>query len=121
MARREWSLQFPCAHGGCTERAHWRYQTRRDLMESFELKNYSNGRWRCIRHSNPEQVLSPSNLATRAEVTSELKYGKHFFGSFGLVSGLGFKAFADDFPAGTKLIVTAEIVLPTHPTGGNNG
>ena len=112
MARREWPLQFPCAHEGCTERSNWRYQTRRDLMESFELKHYSNGRWRCIRHSNPEQVLSPSNLATRAEVESEEKHGKLFFGSWGFVSGLGFKVFADDFPVGTKLVVTAEIVLP---------
>ncbi|QVJ07682.1 hypothetical protein L7H23_01335 [Sphingopyxis sp. BSN-002] len=115
MARREYPLRLPCAHKGCKEQSNWVYPTRRDLMESFELKHYSNGRWRCIRHINPEQVLSLSNLVTRAEVVSEEKHGKLFFGSWGFVSGLGFKVFADDFPAGTKLIVRAEIVPLATP------
>ena len=34
-------------------------------------------------------------------------------------SGLGFKVFADDFPAGTKLIVRAEIVPPATPKEDN--
>lgn len=115
MARREWPLRFTCAHEGCGEMANYRYQTKRDLMESFELKNYSNGRWRCIRHSRPEEVLSPSNLRTLAELTVEERpYGK-FFGNFGFVSGPGFKVFADDLPVGTKLVVSASIALPSPP------
>ncbi|AYD83936.1 hypothetical protein SEA_GETALONG_76 [Gordonia phage Getalong] len=38
-------------------------------------------------------------------------YGK-FWARHGFVTGPGFKAWADDFPAGTTLIVTAEVVLP---------
>jgi hypothetical protein len=34
----------------------------------------------------------------------------------GFTHGPGFKAFADDFPEGTKLVITAEIVLPEVPS-----
>lgn len=112
MSRREWPLRFVCNHPGCTESANYRYSTRRDMMESFELKNYSDGRWRCVRHRNPDEVLSLSNPRTRAEIVLEQKPHGKFFGHFGFISGLGFKAFAEDFPAGTKIIVSAEIVLP---------
>ena len=109
---REWTLRFVCGHQGCNESANYRYQTKRDMMESFEMKNYSNGRWLCIRHSKPNEVLSGENLKTRSEVVSEIKCGKLFFGHFGTITGQGFKAFADDFPEGTRLVVTAEIILP---------
>lgn len=120
MARREWSFMGTCGHEGCNERFTYRYQTRRDLVNSFEVKNYSNGRWRCVRHTRPDEVLSLTNLKTVAEVVSERKHGHLYFGNFGFVHGLGFKAFANDFPEGTRLIVTAEIVLPnaTQDLGG---
>lgn len=35
----------------------------------------------------------------------------------GFTCGPGFKAFATDFPEGTKLVITAEIVLPGEVTG----
>lgn len=35
-----------------------------------------------------------------------------FFGNQGFVYGPGFRAFAKDFPAGTVLRVTAEVILP---------
>lgn len=112
MARREWPLRFVCAHGGCTETANYRYSTKRDMMESFEIKNYSNGRWRCIRHARPEEVLSAANRETRAELIVEQKPHGRFFGHSGFVSGPGFKAFAKDFPAGSKIIVSTVVVLP---------
>lgn len=114
MSRREWPLRFVCNYPGCTESANYRYPTRRDMMESFELKNYSGGRWRCVRHNKPDEVLSASNPRTRAEIVLEQKSHGKYFGNFGFVSGLGFRVFADDFPAGTRLIVTAEIVPPAE-------
>lgn len=114
MARRDWPFMVKCGHEGCTETATYRYDTRRDLMNSFEVKNYANGGYRCIRHTRPNEVLSASNPRTRAELTAERKHGKLFFGSFGFVFGPGFKVFADDLPEGTRLIVTAEIVTPTE-------
>lgn len=115
MAKREWPLSFTCAHEGCRETANYRYSTKRDLMESFELKNYSNGRWRCIRHSKPDEVLSPENMETRAELVVEQKPYGRYFGNFGFVSGPGFKVFASDLPEGAKVIVTATLVLPASP------
>lgn len=116
MARREWPLHFTCAHEGCREAANYRYSTKRDLMESFELKNYSNGRWRCIRHSKPNEVLSHDNPETRAELTVDQKEHGRYFESSGFISGPGFRAFAKDFPPGAKVIVTATLVLPDAPT-----
>ncbi|MGA1853006.1 hypothetical protein VH570_19415 [Sphingobium sp. HT1-2] len=112
MARREWPLRFVCGQEGCTESANYRYQTKRDLMESFELKHYSNGRWRCIRHARPKEVLSADNRETRIEMTVDQKPHGRYFGSSGFLHGPGFKAFADDFPAGTKIIVSATLILP---------
>lgn len=112
MSRREWPLRFVCGHDGCTESANYRYQTKRDLMESFELRNYSDGRWRCVRHSKPDEVLSATNKKTRAELVVEQKEHGRYFGHSGFTFGPGFKAFAKDFPAGSKIIVTATLVLP---------
>jgi hypothetical protein len=115
MSRREWTLHFQCSHDGCSERTVYRYDTMRDRERSYEQKNYSNGRWKCLRHIDLERVLSANNRETRAEVVVEQKqYGK-YFGSFGLVSGLGFLAYAEDLPVGTRLIVTARIELPPAP------
>lgn len=112
MARREWPLRFVCGHAGCTETANYRYSTRRDMMESFELKHYSDGCWRCVRHSRPNEVLSAENPETVAELTVEEKLHGHYFGSMGFIHGPGFRVFAKDFPPGTKVIVTARLVLP---------
>lgn len=113
MAKRDWPLRFQCAHEGCTEHVTYRYETRRDLASSYELKNYGSGKgWRCVRHSTPNEVLSAENPEQRFEVVNrEEEYGR-FFGHQGFVSGPGFKVFAKDFPPGTKLIITARIELP---------
>lgn len=116
MSRRDWPLRFSCKHPGCTEHVTYRYDTRRDLAQSFELKHYGGEKgWRCTRHAKPAEVLSVENIATTCEMTiREEAHGK-YFGSSGFVFGPGFKAFAADFPAGAKLIVTARIELPTEP------
>lgn len=112
MPRRDWSLDYVCGHDGCRETVTYRYQTKRDRTDSFEVRNFSNGRWRCIRHANPSEILSSMNCETRHElVVNELPYGK-FFGNAGFISGPGFKAFAKDFPVGSKVVVTAQLILP---------
>lgn len=117
MSRREWTFTGTCGHEGCTERFTYRYPTRRDLVSSYEVKNYSDGRWRYVRHTRPNEVLSVTNQTTTHELVNEQKpYGKYWGGS-GFVHGPGFKAFAEDFPAGTKIIVTTQVVLPEAEAG----
>lgn len=122
MARRDWPLRFACAHNGCTEHVTFRYDTQRDLRESAELKWYGGGKgWLCTRHNKPNEVLSADNPETHAELISrEEAYGL-FFGSSGFVHGPGFKAFAKDFPPGTKLIITARIEIPATAQGATHG
>lgn len=115
--RREWPLRFVCVEAGCLETANYVYQTKRDMLESFELKHGSHGRWKCSRHSRPEQVLSEANPTTRIEWVSEEHPSGRYFGSAGFVSGPGFRVWAKDFPAGTTLIVETRIVLPSPPQG----
>ena len=78
--------------------------------------------WKCIRHSQPDRVLSPTNsvrkvtaVATKSKNTNlngKLFWeGKGFLNS-SFVSGPGFKVFANDFPEGTTLTVTATITTP---------
>lgn len=115
MARREWPLRFVCAHEGCRESVTYRYATRRDMMDSYELKWYGGDKWKCLRHSDLDRVLSANNRETRFEVVSEQKETGRYFGSMGLLTGPGFLAMANDLPAGTRLIVMARIELPNVP------
>lgn len=72
--------------------------------------------WYCTRHTRPEEVLTESN-AVREHVLEvyEMSYGKFWRAAgtdqsgSGFTYGPGFKAFADDFATGTRLIVTARI------------
>lgn len=110
--KREWPLRFVCAHEGCNESVTYRYQTQRDLKQSPELKWYSGGRWRCTRHSNIQEVLSKDNPTTSATLVSTRQGERVYWGNSGFVYGPGFKAFCNDFPEGTRLIVTATIEFP---------
>lgn len=114
--KREWPLSFDCAHPGCREKVRYSYETKRDLQESFELRVYSGGKWKCSRHSNPERVMSPDNLETHFEAISDERPHGKYWGQSGLMIGPGYYAECKDFPAGTKIIITARIELPK--TGG---
>jgi hypothetical protein len=108
MAKREYKLQKRCAHDGCTEVGRWTYDTARDLAASYERRNV----YRCVRHTNPGSVLSADNPKTEIILTckaSDRAPGLYWDGLSGLHIGPGFKAWADDFPEGTRLIVTARI------------
>lgn len=115
MARRRYPLRVSCGYKGCRENGHYEAENRAHYTELLE--KYGNGKWRCVRHIKPEEVLSPTNLRRQHEIVSEHSYyeGKSiglYWNRFDMVSGPGFKAYANDFPEGTKIIVTAEIVLP---------
>ena len=111
MARREYKLQKRCAHEGCAEIRHWTYETARDLAASHARANV----YRCVRHTDPESVLSADNPTTEVVMTckaSDRAPGLYWEGRSGLHTGPGFKAWAADFPEGTRLIVTARIETP---------
>lgn len=108
-----------CPEPGCPEHARFQYDSQRDAR-SDEARR-SRDRWKCTRHTNPETLLGLTNLeritiseakpSPRLDDKTSLFWtvGEHV-GS-GFVHGPGFKAMASDFPAGTKLIVTARIEL----------
>ena len=116
MSRRLYIARFECGHEGCRETAHYECQTRSEQTDLY--RKYASSKWLCSRHSNPETVLSPTNLKTVNEVQSKTHHydGKSigvYWENSGLFSfGPGFRAWAEDFPEGTVLRVTAEIVLP---------
>lgn len=86
--------------------------------------------WKCARHESPDEHLSTTNRSTSAvwEVYQEWTKGNAFGpprpvrrywgpsgkgrGMEGTVRGPGFEADAQEWPPGTRLIVTTRVVLP---------
>ncbi len=100
-----------CHYPGCRETSFYEYHSRKEQSEASRNRE----KWLCVRHTNPDSVLSQTNTVRKFEVVSqsnEKLNGMKFWGSQGLITGPGFKAYANDFPAGTKLVVTVEIQLP---------
>lgn len=131
--RQKW--RAVCAADGCTESAWWDEMTveeRQDLA-----KRLARDPWRCTRHSQPEAVLGLGNRRRAVTFTAERSKrfpeltklfwredGRDDVGS-GFMFGPGFKAFADDFPEGTRIVVTAAVQpttpTPTEPPSGGDG
>lgn len=109
MARRQYVIRAECQHPGCKEVARFEADTRKEQEEIYKRHGRN---WLCTRHTRPEEVLSPANLVRSTELESRQETYGRFFGHSGFVSGPGFKIYAEDFPAGTKLRVTAEVILP---------
>lgn len=111
MSRRVRRLDVPCIVPGCKEIAHYEFSSLRNLQNSYEQKHRLS--YKCCRHSHGDNVLTPENLKT--EWTSlpikEENYGK-FFGGSGVIIGQGYYVAATDFPAGTRVKLTCEILLP---------
>jgi len=104
-----------CTHAGCNEVAIYSYDSRKECASHAKRRS----EWKCTRHQDVDQVLSVDNLcrktvltATKSDRASGLYWhnGKRL-GS-GFVFGDGYKAFAKDFPEGTKLTITAQIDAP---------
>jgi len=111
MAARKQMMRFKCSHEGCTEYAHYEADNR---AHAFELeRRYGRGQWRCVRHSQPEDVLSTERRQIVREIAvTPINAGLYWGKGSSFAHGPGFKAFAEDFPIGTVLRITAEIVLP---------
>lgn len=114
MARRGYDVRVVCTHPGCLECTRYHFDVQADMRRHFERE--PRDKWLCIRHQNSDQVLSDANRTRVQEMVNfETDHGK-FWGvdkpSSGFVSGPGFKAFAADFPAGTRIRVITELILP---------
>lgn len=109
--KRQYRTSVKCAHEGCMEMGYYTYDTRREYMDGVKWRQRHP--YRCIRHRSINEVLS-MELTEREKtlVVEENPSGRYWNGSRGFVHGDGYKAFAEDFPVGTKLIVTAKIILP---------
>lgn len=133
MSRREYTIRFKCAEEGCTEWYHSVASTRRDETETRAW--YAKRPWRCVRHTKPDEVLTPDNLErsavlvagrvrqspTRRDPAPGYIDGLYWLegdatSGGGFTFGPGFKAYAGDFPPGTRLIVTARIEVPEDDT-----
>ena len=133
MARRPHTLRRTCTTVGCTETSLMEFDTLRERAD-YDKRNGTG--WLCVRHDKPNEVLSADNPATEQVLTAsvvlaEVRRGelRPLSGLFwqaegerprsGLLFGPGFRAFAGDFPEGTRLVVSARIELPdTQPGGG---
>lgn len=116
MSSKDKTYRVYCGHPDCRETGFYTYSNRKELIDLE--KRYGQEKWRCVRHTKPEDVLSIQNRKTQVDVLAakSKKYPEmnHLFwndGS-GFIFGTGYQAYADDFPEGTILRVTAEIILP---------
>lgn len=114
MARRGYDVSVQCSFDGCQERDRFHFDTQSDMARHF--KRSPREKHTCIRHSLPDEVLSSTNRVRVNVMTNfETDHGR-FWGNdrpfSGFASGPGFRAFADDFPAGTKIKVTTELIFP---------
>lgn len=121
MAARRHPLTVNCAHDGCEKQSRWTYSSYKEMVNSFEFRHYAKGKnWFCVRHNPRHTVLTPdfvvSHWISEPSNTSDgCAATDRFFGSSGLIYGPGFYADAKDFPVGTRIKVTAEVILPeTH-------
>jgi len=113
-----------CSTTGCRETSQIEYTARRDIEGV-------NPTWTCRKHDKPNEYLSTTNLEQTAVLELHPKYRTNMdrqevlLGNYwgpegepdkahhGIVSGPGFWADAKNFPAGTRLTVTARAELPT--------
>lgn len=107
-----------CNHSDC-DRVETTYAPRggRTRAARLDLERFWKEvrEWKCSRHRNPDRTLNADNTETRAVVVAGKSDGcgdRLFWGHSGIIHGPGFVAHADDFPEGTRLVVTARIEAP---------
>jgi hypothetical protein len=91
--------------------------------------------WRCTRHTSPDEVMVlvgqtriSTLVATRlfSDGRSPVSLGLFWIpegattGS-GFTHGPGFKAYANDFPEGTRIVVTAQVLAPVARGAAKEG
>lgn len=113
MARRRGGVaRFGCQEPGCVQAGLFDY---RNQDEAAQLYRTYDGRWRCLRHSHKESWLTPESVTRTVTLIAEQREYGRFWGGInnGFAHGPGFMAYADEFPAGSELTVTASIKLPS--------
>ena len=110
------TMRVFCGYKECHEIGIYSYKNRKEYSNLEQ--EYGRGKWRCVRHTNPDEVLSKTNLKRQTILVcgKSKKYpgleDLFWNDGFGFDYGSGYKAYANDFPEDTKLIITVEIVLP---------
>lgn len=117
MRGRRRSITAACHTDGCKETTFFEYYNSTEGLSAATRAES----WKCLRHKNTIAVLRPDNprRVYEAIVMAE-PYGPFWSDNGrpnnGLLAGPGFYAFAADFPEGTRLRVTAEIIPDTKCT-----
>lgn len=120
--RRSVTITHHCAFPGCDQTARFHYSSNAEYIASHEFKRYEKRRepYFCAKHSS-RIVLSPTVLKSEwlSEPSRPLdghpEDSYRSFGSQGIMFGPGFAAEGRDFPIGTRIKVTAEVILPEPP------
>lgn len=126
MASRGGTLTIRCQTEGCREASHVSYDTQREGREILATPYYQN--WKCSQHSHPERYLTLENPANSIVLIATDGYYTNYKGETSMTgrywypegkttgSGLNYSdahyANADNFPAGTRLVVTAYTETP---------
>jgi len=103
--RRGYDLRVTCAEDGCNEFRSYHYDTKKELNEAY-IRHKGH---KCLRHSKPNEVLG---LKNKLIISEQICTGNYWGGKFGFTYGNKYRAYAKDFPEGTILKITAEIILP---------
>ena len=116
--KRTYDIKKYCYHHDCKEWTVYTYNTKKEYDKA--CKRHHNKDWFCLRHSSPNEILSSTNNKTcEILICKQLDHGKYWQRiensgtekcQSGFQSGNGYKAWADDFPEGTILKITAEIL-----------
>lgn len=128
MARSQTTTIRCTGNSSCPDVGVFEYSNRREYSEIH--RRHAN--WRCVRHARPETVLSVGNPVRTTTVVlhrpesafhkgERVEFLSWSTGS-GYLQGPGFQAFSEDFPEGTKIEVTARLILPEpaeHKGGGD--
>lgn len=122
MPKGDYRQTIRCVATGCRETITYRHETRRD--EAASIKSQQKSPWKCARHLQPDQVLGPereiitSVLTVTSRPDARSWESSLIWAALGWpfrsdsIHGPGFRAFASDWPAGTRLEITARILPP---------
>lgn len=116
------TVTLRCPAEGCIETAFRTVSTLADRRQVAADQKRSP--WKCSRHRNPEQLLTPANperthilIADRSKrfnLPNSLFWREESANDVGsgYMFGPGFSAHADDFPEGARIVITARVEMP---------
>jgi hypothetical protein len=117
MGRRGGRYTLRCHFEGCRETGFFEYDSQRELSESLNSAYFKN--WMCSRHNAPHKNLTHESTAkTAVLVATRSESGGQYWRLEGATTGSGVdsssahKAYAGDFPEGTRLVITAYVETP---------